>query len=744
MMRIGRIVLVATLAIVPILPLPTLLLSSTSSSSESVTARPVHDYDAPKWAAGALALVFAIGAVWVAAAMRRRASSSRASPTDPPSSEPTTFLLAPGARTLFALTGLAAVSAAWATVRGAAFESASHLFLLAGLFTAFGVLLGSAAAPLGTIRLLFGATGGAACTVALYGIAQRAGFDFAALPWRDARKAVSTLGNTNFASEYLVVAIPALAATALCARRAVIAGFATVASGLAVLHLLITETRAGWIALTAGALFAGVLFAIGRRSASNGDKTRGSDAHEGAPQRARLAGLALAVVAALFALALPMFDGARVAKKAATLVDADHASTRVRVHLWSSTLDMIGDHPIVGVGAGNFAAEYPTYRRPSEIELSGYLSGVETAHNDWLQVASELGIPGFVLWSAFAAIVLGCGLRGARRTAAASETRLVLHAAAGASTVAFFVNGAFRSPLDNPAALVTFAAAAAIFAAAGATSASRIPAPQRTATYAIAVLVSILAAWLPWTSQAADVAIRRSIAEQDAASRSRDLTEVQARLVAARDALAFVVDEANSHEVGFRLGQVESTLAELAAQTGRDEDARLAVERARDAFEASLSRRPHDVAARLNLAVQHAKLGELERAEEQLARAESIAPNDARVHFNRGLVLATRERFGEAALAFERASGLRPRHAATLENLVVAYERLLAGPNTSAVYLPLLDDARARLAIARALEAIDNGRSDEALQMLERAARETATPPREMTHLLEQLRSDAD
>lgn len=757
MRRIGGIVLVATLAIVPILPLPTLLLSSSSPDASTVTARPVHDYDAPKWFAGALALVFATAAAWVTAAMRRRAGTKPAARHDGDAT-PDTFLLAPGARILVALGVFAAVSAAWATARGAALEAASHVFLLAGLFTAFGTLLGAATSRLDAIRLLFGATAGAGSIVAIYGIAQRAGIDFAALPWRDARRAVSTLGNTNFASEFLVVAIPAIAATALVARHAAIAACATVAAGVAVLHLLLTETRAGWVALTAGALFAIALYAIGRRgqtassgaapgnvsnSSARGDSLSPAPSPGTSSHRTRTVALAIAAVAACFALALPWFDGGSVAKKAVTLVDADHPSTRVRVHLWSSTIDMITDHPFVGVGAGNFAAEYPLYRRSSEIELSGYLSGVETAHNDWLQIAAELGVPGILLWVAFAAIVLACGVRGTRRIAMRDPTgsRLVVHAAAGASTVAFFTNAAFRSPLDNPAALVTFAAAAAIFATGGSVTASRVARPRRSAPLAIAVVACLLAAWWPWTSQRADVAIRRAIAEQDAASRLRQPAEVESHLMRARDALASVAEAASTHEVAFRLGQVESTLASLHRQVRRTDEERRAIEQARNAFETALARRPNDVAARVNLAVQLAKLGDLEAAERELAAAESIAPNDPRVHANRGLVFVTQERYGEAALAFERASGLRPRHRQTLENLVLAYERLLAGPTTSPVYLPLLENARARLTLVQALDAIDDDRPEDARRLLERTLRETAAPPPELVHVLRRLTS---
>lgn len=66
-----------------------------------------------------------------------------------------------------------------------------------------------------------------------------------------------------------------------------------------------------------------------------------------------------------------------------------------RVDIWSSTLDIIKDHPVLGTGIGTFFLYYPEYRRATEID------GVFMAHNDPLQFWAELGILGPLLFYAF-------------------------------------------------------------------------------------------------------------------------------------------------------------------------------------------------------------------------------------------------------------------------------------------------------------------------------------------------------
>lgn len=71
---------------------------------------------------------------------------------------------------------------------------------------------------------------------------------------------------------------------------------------------------------------------------------------------------------------------------------AQDASADARLMMWQSTIKMALAHPFSGTGWGTFAGYYPAYRSPLENTTSGV-----SAHNDYLQLAAEGGIPAMLL-----------------------------------------------------------------------------------------------------------------------------------------------------------------------------------------------------------------------------------------------------------------------------------------------------------------------------------------------------------
>jgi probable O-glycosylation ligase (exosortase A-associated) len=62
----------------------------------------------------------------------------------------------------------------------------------------------------------------------------------------------------------------------------------------------------------------------------------------------------------------------------------EDVSITQREELWKMGLDFIKENPIVGIGFGNFVLRAPN-----------------SAHNSYIQIASELGIVGFLIWMVF-------------------------------------------------------------------------------------------------------------------------------------------------------------------------------------------------------------------------------------------------------------------------------------------------------------------------------------------------------
>lgn len=113
----------------------------------------------------------------------------------------------------------------------------------------------------------------------------------------------------------------------------------------------------------------------------------------------------LGAAAALALILTPLYVG-----HALTIIDPKWEPNSERVLIWKSTLHMIEDHPLVGVGAGMFSTVYNArYISPASVE--GFHPH---AHNSYLMILSEDGILGFaaflyLLWGI--AIFLQAALR---------------------------------------------------------------------------------------------------------------------------------------------------------------------------------------------------------------------------------------------------------------------------------------------------------------------------------------------
>lgn len=116
----------------------------------------------------------------------------------------------------------------------------------------------------------------------------------------------------------------------------------------------------------------------------------------------RRAALPLAAAVAVAALAVaayaPLRDRARSTIRAARAGDWD-AALSFRGGPWSAALEMIRERPVFGFGPGTFGAEYVPHRLSAEIRARRrFVSPLVTssyaeAHNDYLQVASDAGVP---------------------------------------------------------------------------------------------------------------------------------------------------------------------------------------------------------------------------------------------------------------------------------------------------------------------------------------------------------------
>jgi putative inorganic carbon (HCO3(-)) transporter len=84
----------------------------------------------------------------------------------------------------------------------------------------------------------------------------------------------------------------------------------------------------------------------------------------------------------------------------ASVFDPTDTSATMRLAMWQSTLSMIADKPFLGIGWGAYWMVYPHY----DFFIHNPNIKILHAHNMYLNIAAEIGIPGFL---AFMAVLCG-------------------------------------------------------------------------------------------------------------------------------------------------------------------------------------------------------------------------------------------------------------------------------------------------------------------------------------------------
>ena len=147
---------------------------------------------------------------------------------------------------------------------------------------------------------------------------------------------------------------------------------------------------------------------------------------------------------------------------------AESNSIDSRLLFWSVGWEMLEDRPLTGIGVGNYRFLYTPYEAKVRTESGTALfpnaaTRTEVAHNDYVQVAAELGIGGILAMIAFLAVLAWVvWVRLAASRDSSSRTAWILLLAAGVTV--FLAHALVSFPLHLPAsALVTTVLLALLF-----------------------------------------------------------------------------------------------------------------------------------------------------------------------------------------------------------------------------------------------------------------------------------------
>lgn len=442
------------------------------------------------------------------------------------------------------------------------------------------------------------------------------------------------MSNVNLFAGHLLLLVPwCLAATAEFGGGWRIASVAAAGGGLAVLAVL--QSRAAWLAGATAAVVGGIAILGHWRVLGVPPGLR----------RGLVAGLAAVPLSALVAGGLALTDTPLGRALDRLVISRPHQaggpSDGGRTMVWGIAAEMIADHPVTGVGAGNFTLRMHDYfgsdRLGGSIDFTNLSSdNWIQPHNDFLWVFAEKGLPGIVTFAAVFVLALAA-IRGVlARAATATDARLAV--ASLAALVAYLVFSLFDFPLDRVShqlVLAVHLAAVVLLArdqrpAVAAAPPVRLPGWLVGPPVAAAVALGCAYAWAAVRQEHAVVAARRA----------QHLGDWEGmREAARRAATPWKTLDPLAVPIAFLEGQAERQLGDLAAATA--------------SFERALAANPARSYVLENLGSAYAEGGRFDDAVDLFAIAADRYPARLDLRHNLAMALVDADRYAEAITVIE-------------------------------------------------------------------------------------------
>ncbi len=281
----------------------------------------------------------------------------------------------------------------------AVFEFLKICLWAGGFFIFIFILYKNRSAITLLCRLIAIATGG----LSIIALAQYSGLAFATIPGNGPLYA--TMANKNQLAAVLCLMFP-FTLYAVFHGGTVWRIVTAAAVVLSVAVIVLSNTRAAWVAILAATPAAIIVFLVCARRTR---ELRGQLTAHWKKILIPAAGLVLAVV--IFSSPLLRKSGQQsVPERLHSIVTMSDRSTHERLALWEKSLDMFADHPLFGVGPGNWKLNIPRYGTDDLHTKSGIMF-YQRPHNDYLWVLTESGIFALVCYVVIFAAALICCIR---------------------------------------------------------------------------------------------------------------------------------------------------------------------------------------------------------------------------------------------------------------------------------------------------------------------------------------------
>jgi O-antigen ligase len=231
---------------------------------------------------------------------------------------------------------------------------------------------------------------------------------------------IASFGNRQLFAGFLALLAPLMIALSFAELSPSRKIAVQVAAVLSCAGLLLAQTRSAWIGLIVGLSVVAVL-AISQKPEREGRRL--------ASRKAVIVPIVV-LMAASTGLFLALSNAAsQIGERAATLsAPGRDVSFQQRQALWQGALQMVRERPLLGYGIGAYPfvqAERAPIGRPAALVATGGPSLMEMAHNEYLQMAAEIGVPGLLAYLALLGLFLATMVR-ALGTKAAGLSRMVI------------------------------------------------------------------------------------------------------------------------------------------------------------------------------------------------------------------------------------------------------------------------------------------------------------------------------
>jgi len=209
----------------------------------------------------------------------------------------------------------------------------------------------------------------------------------------------STFANKNMASHFIVMTLPLAYVLLLSARDKFNIVIYSIASSIGSWYLIYTFARQAYVAMSVELLILLLVIVLDYWKNKSNSLLK-TTAHK------KSKGIALITILLLLSLAANFtnkgwdseLNSNLKTDRIQSIVDTKN---NPRLPAWRNTIEMVKDHPVIGVGVGQWESAYPLYYdRIMKDTIFNEKSRLKRLHNEYLEVLANFGLVGygFLLW----------------------------------------------------------------------------------------------------------------------------------------------------------------------------------------------------------------------------------------------------------------------------------------------------------------------------------------------------------